>query len=173
MISFSWFHLMKYLTNYGQHQICVVSSYNMRDEIEVTMNFGYFHHCDTTAFVFFSRVQPIIWWMYIKNFILPSWWLLFAFCNWTSVWAVKIYFIITPLLGKAPEEVQISIRYKLFQDNYRWLHALFMQCIQSVPWKIMSLKVSLQNQPSRSNGLVLNNTIPKSILQVSTSYKWK
>ena len=48
--------------------------------------------------------------MYIKNFILPSWWLLFVFCNWTSVWAVKIYFIITPLLGKAPEEVQISIR---------------------------------------------------------------
>ena len=103
--------------------------------------------------------------MYIKNFILPSWWLLFAFCNWTSVWAVKIYFIITPLLSKAPEVVQISIRYKLFQDNYRWLHALFMQCIQSVPWKIMSLKVSLQNQPSHSNGLVLNNRIQKSILQ--------
>ena len=50
---------MKYLTNYGQHQICVVSSYNMRDEIEVTMNFGYFHHCDTTAFVFFCAYSPL------------------------------------------------------------------------------------------------------------------
>ena len=68
---------MKYLTNYGQHQICVVSFYNMRDEIEVTMNFGYFHRCDTTAFVFFARIAHYLMIVHQKFYSAK---LVIAFC---------------------------------------------------------------------------------------------
>ena len=105
------FHLMKYLTNYGQQQICVVSSMSCIVIIATSR---------------FLRVKPIITQRF-KNLVYHQVVIAFAFYNWTL--SGQIYFIITPLPTK-PAEVQISIISKLFLDNYPWLHVLCMLCIE-------------------------------------------